>query len=222
MCRWCAVASDIKFCGITRPEDARLALELGARYVGVIFAGGPRRRSADEAERILAGLPSEIQRVGVFAAQTPGEILSIASRLGLRALQLHEPASLESVAPLRSAFDGEIWLVHRVRGSELPQAVMDSAQIADAVVLDAHVPGMLGGTGVALPWDALAASCAPVRAMTKLVLAGGLRPDNVRDAISAIGPDVVDVSSGVESSPGVKDHARMRAFRDAVAAAVVA
>lgn len=216
------MASDIKFCGITRAEDARLALELGARYVGVIFAGGPRRRSVEEAERVLDGLPDTIQRVGVFAAQTAAEILSVANRLELRVLQLHEPASVESFASLRSEFQGEIWLVHRVRGAELPRAVTDAARIADAVVLDAHVPGMLGGTGVPLPWEALAASCEEVRSMSKLVLAGGLRPENVRDAIAAIGPDVVDVSSGVESAPGVKDHARMRAFRDAVATAVAA
>lgn len=214
--------ADIKFCGITRAEDARLALELGARYVGVIFAGGPRRRSLKEAEIILDGLADTVQRVGVFSAQSPDEILSIASRLSLHVLQLHEPASVKSFGLLRAEFNGEIWLVHRVRGAELPRAVMDSARVADAVVLDAHVPGMLGGTGVALPWEALSEACARMRSSAKLVLAGGLRPENVQDAITVLRPDVVDVSSGVESSPGVKDAARMRAFRDAVTGAMAA
>jgi len=85
--------------------------------------------------------------------------------------------------------------------------------------LDAHVPGKLGGTGVTLPWAMLIERLQPLRSRAaKLVLAGGLRPENVASAIRVLQPDVVDVSSGVETAPGIKDHARMRAFRDAVRA----
>src|SRR5207237_471925 len=94
-------------------------------------------------------------------------------------------------------------------------------ELADAVLLDAHVPGMLGGTGVALPWIALAYELQRHHVGAPIVLAGGLRPENVAAAIAAIAPSVVDVSSGVESSPGIKDHERMRAFCDAVAHASI-
>ena len=211
----------VKFCGLRRPEDANAAVDLGAAYVGVIFAGGPRRRSVEEAKTIFSDLPTSTKRVGVFAAQTAAEILAVSERLQLQVLQLHEPASIDSFSSLRSGFKGEIWLVQRIRGADVPPAATEAARVADAVLLDAHVVGMLGGTGVPLPWAAIAASTRQIRAMTKLVLAGGLRPDNVRNAIEAVGPDVVDVSSGVESSPGIKDHERMRAFRDAVSEAAV-
>ena len=107
----------------------------------------------------------------------------------------------------------------RLDGEQLPDDVGDLFASSDAVVLDAKVSGRLGGTGVALPWASLAARLESVRddrRPAKLVLAGGLRPENVSMAISLLRPDVVDVSSGVETAPGIKDHARMRAFRDAV------
>jgi phosphoribosylanthranilate isomerase len=86
-------------------------------------------------------------------------------------------------------------------------------------LVDALVPGRLGGTGAVVPWDRLAAMLEPVRANRVLVLAGGLRPENVAGAIEILSPDVVDVSSGVESAPGIKDRDKMKAFRDAVAGA---
>ena len=146
----------------------------------------------------------------------------MAKRLELHALQLHQPASIEQFAALRRLFTGEIWIVERIRGTDIPPALLDAAPLADGVVLDTHVPGMLGGTGVPLPWEALAESARSIRQFTKLVLAGGLKPENVRAAILAIGPDIVDVSSGVESAIGIKDHDLMRAFHDAVSGVAVA
>ena len=104
-------------------------------------------------------------------------------------------------------------------GDELPVNAIDIAAAADAIVLDAQVPGGLGGTGVTLPWTQLARSLTAIRGTCRIVLAGGLTPENVATAITAIEPDIVDVSSGVESAPGIKDHSRMRAFRDAVTGA---
>src|SRR6185295_13997803 len=122
------------------------------------------------------------------------------------------PGIVERVRPF---FNGEVWAVIRVSGSELPPDALALFSVADAVVLDAKVPGQLGGTGTTFDWDPVARTLDRLRARSRIVLAGGLNPDNVAHAIRVVAPDVVDVSSGVEASPGVKDHPRMRAFRDA-------
>lgn len=209
---------EIKFCGLTRAEDAAQAAVLGAAYAGVIFAGGPRRVTAERAASIFAELPASVRRVGVFDARPPAQIAEIASAVGLDAVQLHGDPSAERVAELRALFDGRVWAVARSANAELPTALVELLDAADAVVLDALVDGKLGGSGVALPWRAIAPALAELRRGRRLVLAGGLRPENVGEAIACLEPDVVDVSSGVESAPGIKDHARMRAFRDAVLA----
>ena len=110
----------------------------------------------------------------------------------------------------------------RVAGTALPPSVDEAFAHADRVLLDAYVPGALGGTGTTIPWSDIAGQVRGIRDRRRkpLILAGGLRPENVATAIAALAPDVVDVSSGVESAPGIKDHARMRAFRDAVRASI--
>lgn len=215
---------DIKFCGLTRPQDATAAVAAGARYVGVVFAPGPRTQQLDHARRIFAGLPPEIGRVGVFDAQPPATIASQATALGLTAVQLHGDPSVADVEALRALWQGQVWAVVRVHGAELTASAAALFAAADAVVLDARVDGALGGTGVTLPWAGLAARVAEARRGTRslFVLAGGLRPDNVAQAVRVLNPDVVDVSSGIESTVGIKDPARMRAFRDAVRSMEVA
>jgi phosphoribosylanthranilate isomerase len=212
------VGTEIKFCGLTRAEDAREAAALGAAYVGVILADGPRRLSVQKASTVLEDLPQSVRRVGVFADSTPNAVVESAARLGLRAVQLHVGFSVTDVSQIRDTFDGEIWSVLRLRNGDVPQSAAELFELADAVLLDAHVSGQLGGTGVTLPWQDLPAKLRELRGArrAKLVLAGGLRPDNVAEAIRLLRPDIVDVSSGVETAPGIKDHARMRAFRDAV------
>ena len=211
------MSAEIKFCGMTRAVDAQMGATLGASYVGVIFAGGPRNVTPERAAMVLANVPAAVRRVGVFDKPSIGELLDIAERLELRALQLHGGTDEGTIGRIRGSFTGEIWAVLRLGdGAVLPNAE-PLFDCADAVVLDAHVPGRLGGTGVALPWRKLADGLRPLRdRRARLVLAGGLRPENVRQAIELLRPDVVDVSSGVETAPGIKDHARMRAFRDAV------
>jgi phosphoribosylanthranilate isomerase len=211
-----AVAPEIKFCGMTRAEDVAVAAGLGAHYVGVIFAGGPRHQSPDGATRLLGGTVPPPRRVAVVAGQTTGEIADLARTLTLDVVQLHADSDATRVHDVRRAAGTDVWAVLRIEGAELPPSFGELADAADAIVLDARVPGVLGGSGVALPWRDLARALAPVRGDRRIVLAGGLRPENVEEAISAIEPDVVDVSSGVESAPGVKDHEKMRAFRDAV------
>ena len=208
---------EIKFCGLTRSVDAQQAVALGAAYVGVIFAGGPRMLTPEAAQEVLANVPDHVRRVGVFADQSATEIARIAKHLELDVVQLHGAWAADTVAAVRRRFAGEIRRVIRVETNGLPADLTANGVGADAILLDAHVRGStLGGTGVALPWAELASDVGGLRGRVKIVLAGGLRAENVVLAIAALCPDVVDVSSGVEVSPGVKDHERMRAFRDAV------
>ncbi|MGA9836570.1 MAG: phosphoribosylanthranilate isomerase, partial [Gemmatimonadaceae bacterium] len=140
--------------------------------------------------------------------------------LGLQAVQLHGDPRAADVQAMRAAWHGEVWAVLRVAGAELPAHAAELFRAADAVLLDAKVDGALGGTGVALAWDEIAGAVAELRGRgARLVLAGGLRPENVASAVRALLPDVVDVSSGIESTVGIKDAGRMRAFRDAVRSA---
>jgi phosphoribosylanthranilate isomerase len=213
------VRTEIKFCGLTRAADAAEAVTLGASYVGVIFASGPRRLSLQEAAEVLADVPMSVRRVGVFAETTVDAIAAAAERLKLGAVQLHGENGDRLLESVRSRFDGEVWSVLRLRDGRLPSVAAEMFTSADAVLLEAHVAGKLGGTGVSLPWERLVDELGPLRTNgdgARLVLAGGLKAENVGEAIRLLRPDVVDVSSGVETAPGIKDHARMRAFRDAV------
>ena len=214
--------TEIKFCGMTRAEDVAAAVQLGASHIGVIFAGGPRMVSPSAAAELIRPVPRHVGRVGVFDTRPAAEIAATARAIGLSAVQLHGDPDTATIDALRRDFDGAVWAVLRVAGAELPARAEALFESADAVVLDALVAGRLGGTGVTLPWQTLAAPLARVRHGARLVLAGGLRFENVGAAIEALHPDVVDVSSGVESAPGVKDHNRMRAFRDAVRGAIEA
>jgi phosphoribosylanthranilate isomerase len=201
---------------MTRPADAQHAAALGASYVGVIFAGGPRLLTVARAADVLGGLPPEVRRVGVFGDQAAEEIAEAADTLSLSVAQLHGTADQGRLERLRGVFAGEIWLVRRVQTGETTIDVTPASRIADGLLLDSHVAGVLGGSGQAFDWDRLGPRLDTIRHEKRLILAGGLRPENVARAIAAIRPDVVDVSSGVETAPGIKDHDRMTAFRDAV------
>jgi phosphoribosylanthranilate isomerase len=211
---------ELKFCGLTRPEDATYAASLGARFVGVIFAESLRQVTDQDAERVLESVPMHISRVGVFGDTKPEQIAERAQRLHLDVIQLHGDPKPRVITRVRRTWRGQVWAVQRLADASIPPAAADLFDAADGVVLDARVDGKLGGTGVTLPWEELAEKIAPYRSYrAKLIVAGGLTPENVGRAIAALAPDVVDVSSGVEADIGIKDHAKMRAFRDAVNAA---
>lgn len=220
---------DIKFCGLTRPADAEQAIALGAAYVGVIFAGGPRQVTAERAAEIFADVPASVRRVGVFGDHAAEEIARAADAARLDVVQLHGSNDAGRIAELRRLFRGQIWTVLRLSPAPLPAdarivGLAGDADVGDGLLLDSYVQGALGGTGVALPWETLAPRVAELRAVyagRPIILAGGLKSGNVQRAIQALAPDVVDVSSGVESAPGIKDHSRMRVFRDAVSIAAL-
>lgn len=203
--------ADVKFCGLTREEDAAHAGALGAAHAGVIFAGGPRLLTPERARAVLDAAPG-VRRVGVFGAADPAAVAEAAAEAGLDVVQLHAATTGAEVAAVRRATGLEVWAVARVADGRLPECHAPLAAESDALVLDTLVPGGLGGSGVASDWEALARELERHGRPARLVLAGGLRPETVARAIRLVAPDAVDVSSGVERAPGIKDHARMTAF----------
>jgi phosphoribosylanthranilate isomerase len=210
------VAVDVKFCGLTRADDAAFAVSLGAAYVGVIFAESPRKLSTPAAVEVLAPARGRAKTVGVFGPASIETVATVGVNASLDIVQLHGDPSPGFVERLRPFFPGEVWAVVRIDGADIPPEATALMNVADAVVLDARVAGQLGGTGIAFDWDGVAKTLDRQRVRSRIVLAGGLNQDNVAHAVRIVAPDVVDVSSGVESAPGIKDHSRMRAFSDAV------
>jgi phosphoribosylanthranilate isomerase len=205
---------EIKFCGLTRPADAALAASLGASYVGAIFASGPRRISPARAAEIFTASGGAVRHVGVFGAERPADVARAARTALLDIVQLHGDPTAEYAARVRAETGLPVWAVVRVASGTAEARIAELDQVADSIVLDAFVPGRLGGTGATFDWQGAARWTRPARA--RLVVAGGLGAHNVREAIHWLSPDVVDVSSGVESAPGIKDHELMRAFVQAV------
>ena len=211
------MATDIKICGLTRAIDAEFADAAGVEYLGAIFAGGPRERTPMQARDTLSG--RRARRVGVFGSQSESEIAIVAEIVGLHVVQLHRDVDAARVELVRAATGAEVWAVVRSADGALPDEIEELCEAADALLIDALVPGQLGGSGVRVPWDRLGESLDALEYHPRVVLAGGLTAENVAEAIDLVAPNVVDVSSGVESSPGVKDHARLRAFIAAARAA---
>ncbi len=209
---------EVKFCGMTREEDVLEAARLGASFVGVIMTESARRVAPERAAALLHVLDGTgIKRVGVFGDEPVDDIARASDVASLDVIQLHGRKDVAGTfETLRSLSRAECWRVVRVGPDGIADA--DRAALAgfDGVLLDTMSPAFLGGTGTTFDWTPVASAIEGWRAGRRVILAGGLRPGNVRDAIDRLSPDVVDVSSGVESAPGVKDHARMGAFMRAV------
>lgn len=202
----------VKVCGLTRREDAAAAEAAGAHYLGVILAPGRIRSvTAAAAARILG--ESARSRVGVFVDAEADEMAAAAREARLDVLQLHgdEPPAL--CADLRGA-GYTVWKALRPRSAdEFAEGAARYDGVVDALLVDGWSAADHGGTGARFPWAAVAARRAAVRgAGPPLVAAGGLRPDNVAEAVRILSPHAVDVSSGVERAPGIKDHALVAAF----------
>ena len=206
----------VKICGLTRRADAERAAASGADYGGAILAPGNRRSVTPEAAAALfAELP--LLRVGVFVDATIEEMCRAAEIARLDVLQLHgsEPAAV--AVALREAGGWTIWKAIRLRDpDELARGVDDYADAVDGLHVEGWSPLAAGGTGTSFDWEALAARRELVPDALAFVVAGGLNPDNVARASALLRPAVLDVSSGVEISPGVKDPAAITAFVAAV------
>jgi phosphoribosylanthranilate isomerase len=203
----------VKICGITNVEDALLACELGADAIGLNFySKSPRCISPFTANKIVRKLPPFVSAVGVFVNWQAAPVTALAKALGLSAAQLHgdePPQFITEIAKKVSA----IKALHVGKGSAAPPFAKYRG--ATAFLLDAPHSGQYGGTGHSTDWS-LAQTAAKSH---RILLAGGLTPENVAEAILAVRPYAVDVTSGVEAKPGKKDPAKLRAFFEAVARA---
>ncbi|QJR34986.1 phosphoribosylanthranilate isomerase [Gemmatimonas groenlandica] len=210
-----ALPVEVKICGLTRERDAAHAVHVGASYVGAIMAGGPRLLTVDRARAVLGPRRHDVQRVVVFGDQHLDDVIVTVQTLDLDIAQLHGHCSVASIDTIRRKTGRMVWPVLRVAGTTLPVDAVALGAAAGAVVLDAHVVGQLGGTGVTLDWSGLRDAVEALRESVpgiRIILAGGLRPGNVIEAIRLLSPDVVDVSSGVESETGVKDSVLVEQF----------
>ncbi|WP_310569369.1 phosphoribosylanthranilate isomerase [Gemmatimonas sp.] len=217
-----AVPPEVKICGLTRERDAQHAVTTGASYIGAIMAGGPRLLTMDRARAVLGPRRHDVQRVVVFGDQHPDDVIVTVQTLDLDVAQLHGAYTAASIDTIRRETGRMVWPVLRVAGTMLPDDAAALGASAGTVVLDAHVVGQLGGTGVALDWSGLRNAVGALRESVpgiRIILAGGLRPRNVIEAIRLLSPDVVDVSSGVESETGLKDPMLVEQFVAAVRSA---
>jgi phosphoribosylanthranilate isomerase len=205
------MSTRVKICGITRAADARAAVDAGADALGFVFwPRSPRAVTVEQAERIVRDLPTTVTTVGVFVNESVAEIARVVAAIGLRAVQLHGDEPVEQCTALPCPCIKAVAVSPALDADSLsrwPAGVL--------LLLDVHDQERRGGTGATVDWDA-AARIARVR---PVMLAGGLRPENVEDAIARVAPYAVDVSSGVEDGPGLKNAARIRELMDAVARA---
>ncbi|TAN62070.1 phosphoribosylanthranilate isomerase [bacterium] len=195
----------VKVCGITNLEDALYAVEAGADALGFVFwKKSPRLIDAVVAEDIIRRLPPFITIVGVFVNEDIDEVNKIAKNAGLNIVQLHGDESPEYCRGVNAKVIKAI----RVRGIDDINGLKDYNEKTCAFLLDAYVRGLPGGTGKTCNWSL----AAEAKKYNRIILSGGLTPDNVKDAVNQVKPYAVDVSSGVEKSPGKKDHDKTLKF----------
>lgn len=213
----------IKTCANTSLEDAQLAASLGADAVGFVFAPSKRRVTAEQVARITPHLAADVERVGVFDSRDADEIAATVRTAGLNAIQLHGGVDSSLARRLRDMFNGEIKLIQTLHwqidadgasaegvARQLDEIAREG--IADRVLIDSQVGTAIGGTGVVFDWQVARATLGRHAGNLKLIVAGGLRPENVSDAIARLAPWGVDVASGVEIAPGRKDPEKLAAF----------
>jgi phosphoribosylanthranilate isomerase len=201
----------VKICGITRPEDADLAVELGASALGFIFwPGSPRYITAESAGEIVRRNSGRVKSVGVFVDQPPEEVMDIMDAVGLDFAQLH---GAESPGYCRQILQrGGYQVIKAIGLQDGEPAMLDQYDQEMLILIDAHDPSRYGGTGRTVNWN----SAREIAATRQTILSGGLNPENIARAVEGVRPYGVDASSGVESAPGVKDAVRLRRFFEAL------
>lgn len=200
----------VKICGITRPQDADLAAGLGASALGFVFwPGSPRAVSPEAAAAIARGVPQGVKKVGVFVDQSSDEVTRIMDEVGLDIAQLH---GHESPDYCRTVMAGARAVFKSVGLGGNGSINVDDYDRGVVLLVDAFDPVRFGGTGKTVNWD----SAREIAASRQTILAGGLNAANIKLAVRSVRPYGVDVSSGVESAPGVKDPNRLRSFFEAL------
>jgi phosphoribosylanthranilate isomerase len=197
----------VKICGITKPEQGRAIAELGATALGFIcVSASPRYVKPEQIRAVVEQLPDSVDRIGVFANAAIAEISRVVAKGGLSAVQLHGSESPDFCRQLRRELPKvELLKALKVRTPENLQQAESYADCTDTLLLDAYHPQLLGGTGKTLDWIALR----QFRSPRPWFLAGGLTPENILDALKELQPNGIDLSSGVERSPGDKDLERV-------------
>ncbi|HEY6065115.1 MAG TPA: phosphoribosylanthranilate isomerase [Thermoanaerobaculia bacterium] len=200
--------TDVKICGLTREADVEVACGLGAAYVGFNFAASsPRRVDLARGKRLAAAVPPGVRRVGVFVDESHEEVAAAIDAASLDLVQLHRDLAAEDLDRIPV---GIVAVARADRDDSIPpEALLERCA---AILFDSRVAGRPGGSGVTFDWSLLEGRRWPV----PVFVAGGLRSENVGESIRRTRPSAVDVASGVEESPGVKDHDRMRRFFRAV------
>jgi phosphoribosylanthranilate isomerase len=202
----------VKICGLTRRADAVAAFEVGADLLGaVLVPSSPRALSAADVPAILGGLP--LPGVLVVADLDVDRVVEAATLAGASVVQLHGDESPETAARIRSEGSWRVWKAFRVKDPKKAwHEISRFVTAVDGILLDTWHPGHLGGTGEAFSWKEMRRVRDAFPQGVEVILAGGLKPENVAEAITELRPDIVDVSSGVEVGPGLKDRDRMREF----------
>ena len=202
----------VKICGLTSERDAHIAIEAGADYLGAILSEGFSRSVPPElAARFVT--PNGPPLVAVLVDATPKEAAEVARNVGASVIQLHGDELPEDVQLLRQDGPWRLWKAVSVRSADDIERALDRyGSIVNGLLLEGWHSGRGGGVGATFSWDLVSGMRASLPAGLTFIAAGGLVPDNVRDAVASLGPDVVDVSSGGESQRGVKDAEKVRAF----------
>ena len=199
----------IKICGVTRPDDARTIAAAGADAIGLVFhPPSARAVGTDDAVEVIAALPPFVTAVALFLDPEPEHVRQVVDRVPVGLLQFHGSESPEFCSAFGRPY---IKAVAMGGNGAQPDAVAAQHRMALGLLVDSHEAGRVGGTGTTFAWGLL-----PRNRDYNLILAGGLSPDNVAAAVATVRPDAVDVSSGVESSPGIKDASRIERFVEEV------
>jgi phosphoribosylanthranilate isomerase len=197
----------VKICGLTRRDDAERAASAGAWALGAIFAEeSPRAIEVDQARDLFQGITEYVLRVGVFVNAPVEEITTVAKTCGLDAVQLHGEESPGFCREVKERSQLVVIKALRVSGPDSLKSVVQFD--TDFVLLDTYHPGQRGGTGESFDWS-LAAGLPEALRSSRIILSGGLRPENIKDAYNTVLPYALDVSSGIETAPGIKDLSRM-------------
>jgi phosphoribosylanthranilate isomerase len=209
------MSAKVKICGITNKDDATWAINYGADYLGVNFyKESPRHVTVSTAAKWLPSLPPFIPVIGVFVDETNETILKAVDHLNLKGVQLHGNESVEQVAALKNELAGQgrsvmIIKAFHIASDDSLAGIADYLPHVDHLLLDSKVDGQMGGTGERFNWDL----AIKAKEMGKSIfLAGGLTPENVKEAVKRVSPYAVDVASGVEKSPKRKDLDKMKMF----------